>query len=83
MFVVAEKTARKWARRYRDEGAAGMNDRSAPTTSQPARTAAPVVRRIVILRRLGPVQIGGRPGIAAPTVHAVPARRRINRWTPH
>ncbi|MCG8922726.1 hypothetical protein L6E10_09895 [Lentzea sp. CC55] len=35
MFVVAEKTAREWARRYRDEGAAGMNDRSVPTTSQP------------------------------------------------
>jgi len=28
MFMVAAKTARKWAERYRLEGAAGMTDRS-------------------------------------------------------
>jgi transposase len=27
MFMVAPKTARKWAGRYRDEGVAGMADR--------------------------------------------------------
>jgi transposase InsO family protein len=41
-----------------------------------------VVRRIVELRwrqRLGPVQIGGRLGIPASTVHAVLVRCRLNR----
>lgn len=82
MFMVAEKTARKWAQRYRDEGMAGMTDRSSRPHHSPARTTEPVVRRIVTLRwrhRLGPVQIGGRLGIPASTVHAVLVRCRINR----
>ncbi|MGW6450102.1 IS481 family transposase [Lentzea sp. NPDC055074] len=82
MFMVAEKTARKWAQRYRDEGPAGMTDRSSRPRHSPARTPEPVVRAIVTLRwrhRLGPVQIAGRLGMAASTVHAVLVRCRINR----
>ena len=44
------------------------------------------VRQIVRLRwrhRLGPVQIGGRLGMPASTVHAVLVRCRINRLSPH
>ena len=50
----------------------------------PDRTPDPVVRQIVRLRwrqRLGPVQIGGRLGLAPSTVHAVLVRCRINRLT--
>ena len=82
MFMVAEKTARKWAGRYRDEGEAGMADRSSRPHRTPTRTPGPVVRRVVALRwrlRLGPVQIAGRLGIAASTVHAVLTRCGINR----
>jgi transposase InsO family protein len=82
MFMVAEKTARKWATRYRDEGPAGMADRSSRPQHSPARTPAAVVRQIVTLRwrlRLGPVQIAGRLGMPASTVHAVLVRCRINR----
>ncbi|MBC6448508.1 IS481 family transposase [Actinokineospora xionganensis] len=82
MFMVAEKTARKWAKRYRDEGVAGMVDRSSRPHHSPAKTPEPVVRRIVGLRwrlRLGPVQIAGRLAIPASTVHAVLVRCRINR----
>ncbi|HEY3556448.1 MAG TPA: IS481 family transposase, partial [Kribbella sp.] len=82
MFMVASKTARKWAERYRAEGPAGMADRSSRPHRSPAKTPPQTVRQIVRLRwrlRLGPVQIAGRVGIPASTVHAVLVRCRINR----
>jgi transposase InsO family protein len=48
----------------------------------PNRTPEPVARAILRLRwrhRLGPIQIGGRLGIPASTVHAVLTRNRLNR----
>src|SRR3954453_5021943 len=82
MFMVAPRTAKKWADRYRSEGPAGMVDRSSRPKTSPARTSPELVRQIVRLRwrrRLGPVQIGGRLGMPASTVHAVLVRCRINR----
>ena len=58
-----------------------MRDRSSRPRSCPHRTPEPVVRQIVRLRwrhRLGPVQIGGRLGVAPSTVHAVLVRCGIN-----
>src|SRR5690625_8028147 len=84
MFMVAPRTARKWADRYGTEGPEGMADRSSRPRTSPSRTPQPVVRRIVALRwrkRLGPVQIAGRLGVPASTVHAVLVRCRINRLT--
>jgi transposase len=63
MFMVTARTARKWAERYRTEGAAGMLDRSSRPHRMPSKTPPQVVRQIVRLRwrhRLGPVQIAGR-----------------------
>ncbi|UDY22335.1 IS481 family transposase [Nocardioides sp. Kera G14] len=82
MFMVAPRTAKKWADRYRHEGVAGMADRSSRPHTSPTRTSPEVVRQIVRLRwrqRLGPVQIGGRLGMRSSTVHAVLVRCRINR----
>lgn len=82
MFMVAPRTAKKWADRYRNEGPAGMVDRSSRPKTSPTRTSPEVVRQIVRLRwrhRLGPVQIAGRLGMQASTVHAVLVRCRINR----
>ena len=82
MFMVAPRTAKKWAERHRREGRAGMVDRSPRPHRSPTRTPPSVVRKIVTLRwrhRLGPVQIGGRLGVPASTVHAVLARCRVNR----
>ncbi|MFJ9317990.1 IS481 family transposase [Pimelobacter simplex] len=81
-FNVSWRTAAKWAQRYRDEGPAGMVDRSSARHIQHAKTPAPVVRRIVHLRwkqRLGPVPIGAKLGVPASTVHAVLTRCRLNR----
>jgi transposase InsO family protein len=82
MFMVSPRTAAKWVERYRLEGAAGMADRSSRPRRSPAKTPPQLVRQIVRLRwrhRLGPVQIAGRLGLPASTVHAVLVRCRINR----
>src|SRR4029079_19263946 len=76
-FHVSWGTAAKWAERYRDEGPAGMIDRSSARHRQHAKTPAPVVRKIVHLRwkqRLGPIQIAARLQMPASTVHAVLVR---------
>jgi transposase InsO family protein len=82
MFMVSAVTARKWAARYRAEGAKGMVDRSSRPHHSPHKTPEQVKRQIVQLRcrhRLGPVQIGGRLGVPPSTVHAVLVRCRVNR----
>jgi transposase InsO family protein len=82
MFMVHPRTAKKWADRYRHEGRNGMLDRSSRPHTSPTRTPPEVVRQIVGLRwrhRLGPVQIAGRLGLQASTVHAVLVRCGINR----
>jgi transposase InsO family protein len=59
-----------------------MADRSSRPRTSPARTPESLKRQIVRLRwrkRLGPVQIAGRVGVPASTVHAVLVRCRINR----
>ncbi|WP_262847511.1 IS481 family transposase [Mumia quercus] len=84
MFMVAPRTAKKWADRYRLEGPAGMVDRSSRPHTSPTKTHPQIVRQIVRLRwrqRLGPVQIARRLGMHASTVHAVLVRCRINRLT--
>lgn len=81
-YEVSWPTAKRWADRYRAEGAAGMADRSCRPHHSPSRTPQPMVRKIVHLRwkqRLGPVQIAGRLGMPASTVHAVLTRCRLNR----
>src|SRR3954452_1577002 len=67
-FNVSWRTAAKWAQRYRDEGPAGMLDRSSARRTQATRTPQPTVRKIVHLRwkqRLGPVQIGAKLAVPA------------------
>ena len=81
-YDVSWRTANKWADRYRDEGPAGMFDRSSAPHRQPNKTPAPVVRKIVHLRckqRLGPVEIADRLDMPSSTVHAVLVRCRLNR----
>nr|WP_296069607.1 leucine zipper domain-containing protein [uncultured Actinoplanes sp.] len=81
-YDVSWRTAKKWADRYRAEGEAGMHDRSSRPHRQPNRTPAPLIRKILHLRRkrrLGPVPIAEQVGLAASTVHAVLTRQRANR----
>jgi transposase InsO family protein len=81
-FQVSRPTAQRWAARYRDQGPAGMADRSSRPHHSPRRTPTPMVRKIVHLRwtqRLGPAQIAAQVGLAPSTVHAVLVRCRISR----
>ncbi|MEU8657766.1 IS481 family transposase, partial [Actinoplanes philippinensis] len=81
-FEVSWRTAKRWADRYAQAGPEAMDDRSSRPHHSPARTSQPIIRKIVHLRwkqRLGPVQIGGRLGLPASTVHAVLLRCRLNR----
>ncbi|MCC6270248.1 MAG: IS481 family transposase [Microbacteriaceae bacterium] len=82
MFRVSWPTAKRWADRFVQQGAAGMQDRSSRPHSSPNKTPEALKRRIIALRwrkRLGPVQIAGQLGMAPSTVHAVLVRCRVNR----
>jgi len=64
-FHVSWPTAKLWSERYREVGAAGMEDHSSRPHHSPMRTRQPVVRQIVHLplkQRLGPVDIAHRLG---------------------
>jgi transposase InsO family protein len=76
-FQVSPTTAGRWAARYREQGAAGMADRSSRPHRSPNQTRPVVERRILHLRRsrrLGPAAIAGRLGMHASTVHRVLTR---------
>jgi hypothetical protein len=82
MFMVSPVTTRKWATRFRTEGAPGMQDRTSRPRSMPMKTPPGLVKRIVKIRRrrrLEPAQIAGELGLATSTVHAALVRCRINR----
>ena len=79
---ISRQCAHKWWRRYRDEGTAGLEDRSSRPRSCPHQTPPRVERRIVALRRsrkLGPARLAGIVGIPASTVHRVLVRYGLNR----
>ncbi|GHJ54468.1 hypothetical protein Nm8I071_37750 [Nonomuraea sp. TT08I-71] len=79
---VSWPTPKRWAMRYVELGADAMTDQSSRPHHSPARTPQPVVRKVVHRRwkhRLGLVQIAGRLGMPASTVHAVLTRCRVNR----
>jgi transposase len=70
---VSERTAYRWLRRWREEGAAGLLDRSSAPESIPHRTAAERVEAIEKLRRLfmTAAEIAEVLGMALSTVSAV------------
>jgi transposase InsO family protein len=73
-FQVSHATAARWAARYRQQGPAGMKDRSSRPHASPARTPQRTERKVVKVRvtaRLGPARIAARLGLAPSTVHAV------------
>jgi transposase InsO family protein len=81
-FQVSPGTARRWAARYRAEGAAGMGDRSSRPRTSPRRTPTRTERRIIglrVTRRWGPARIGYLLGLNPATVHRVLTRYRLPR----
>jgi transposase InsO family protein len=88
-FQVSTTTVIRWTRRYRAVQAAGMTptsrdmaDVSSRPHRSPTRTRVRIEKRVKHLRtkrRLGPVQIAGRVGIPASTVHRILVRQGLNR----
>ena len=81
-FQVAVTTASRWARRYRNEGPAGMTDRSSRPHRSPNRTPTRTERRIIkvrVLRRWGPARIAYLLGLNVSTVHNVLTRYGLAR----
>ena len=88
-FQVSTTTVLRWSRRYREVLASGkrptagdMADLSSRPHRTPGRTRPRIERKVKHLRtkrRLGPVQIAGRVGIAASTVHRILVREGLNR----
>ncbi len=76
-FQVSPTTAARWAARYREQGAAGMADRSCRPRHSPNQLPQRTERRIIGLRvsqRLGPARIAFRLGLHPSTVHKVLVR---------
>ena len=76
-FQVSVPTAARWAGRYRELGAEGMEDRSSRPLVSPSRTPQRRERRIIALRvnrRWGPARIGYLLGLHPSTVHKVLSR---------
>jgi transposase InsO family protein len=81
---ISRATAHKWLRRFRDEGAAGLEDRSSAPRRCPHALPAREVRRIVRARRrlkVGPHRLGPELGHPRSTVYAVLRREGLSRLT--
>jgi len=79
---ISRQCAHKWWRRYRDEGEAGLEDRSSRPRSCPHQTPRRVERRVLALRqsrRVGPARLAGMVGLPPATVYRILVRHRMNR----
>ena len=79
---VSRATAYKWLRRYRDEGEAGLADRSCRPHRSPRRLSRRVERRIVrtrVRRRYGPHRLAPLLGVPRSTIGKVLARHGYSR----
>ena len=81
-FKVCARTAAKWVRRYRQEGLAGLCDRSSRPHGSPRRTADAVVQQVEQLRRqrLTGMHIAQTTGCSRATVSRILRRLGLNRW---
>jgi transposase InsO family protein len=79
---VSRATAYKWLRRYRAEGPAGLEDRSARPHRRPRALSERGVRRILLARRrlrVGPHRLGPLLGHPRSTVYGVLRRHGASR----
>ena len=76
-FNVSVTTARRWAERYRENGKAGMVDRSSRPRTCPHQTPRRRERRVIglrVSRRWGPARIAYHLGMHPSTVHKILSR---------
>jgi len=80
-FNVCARTAAKWTRRYRQQGPAGLPDRSSRPLRSPRRTADALVQRVEQLRRqrFTGLHIAQATGLSRATVSRILRRLGLNR----
>lgn len=79
---VSVRTVYKWRQRHREEGRAGLEDRSSRPHVSPTRTLAEVEARVTELRRDKRTydQIAAETGLSRATVGRILMRHGLNRW---
>jgi len=79
---VSVRTVYKWRKRHREEGLAGLGDRSSRPFKSPARTSAPIEAQVVELRRQRRTfdRIADEAGVSRATVSRILTRHGLNRW---
>jgi transposase InsO family protein len=80
-FNVSAKTAAKWVGRYREQGRAGMHDRSSRPHRLPRLTPFPLLERVLALRRLryNGWRIARELSLSRATVSRILRRAGLNR----
>jgi transposase InsO family protein len=79
---VSVRTVYKWRRRYREEGLAGLQDRSSRPLNSPARTLETIETQVIELRRGKRIYdlIAKQTGLSRATVGRILVRHGLNRW---
>src|SRR5260370_695787 len=80
-FKLSRQSAAKWVRRYREQGVAGLRDRSSRPLRSPRRTSEERVMEIERLRRerWTGVRIAQQLGLSPATVSRVLTRLQLNK----
>lgn len=79
---VSRQCAYRWVKRFRDEGAAGLIDRSSRPRRSPRRTPADVEARVLALRRVmrvGPARLAQELELPTRTIGAILQRHGVPR----
>lgn len=79
---VSRQCAHRWVKRFRDQGAAGLIDRSSRPHRSPRKTPADVEERVLELRRslrVGPARLAQELELPTRTIGAILHRRRVPR----
>jgi transposase InsO family protein len=79
---LSRQAASKWLRRYREQGVAGLGDRSSRPHRSPRRIGEAVEQRVIELRRgrLAGYWIARQTGVSVATVSRILRRARLSRW---
>jgi transposase InsO family protein len=81
-YKLSRQTVSKWVRRYREQGVAGLRDRSSCPHRSPRRTGEAVEQRVIELRRgrLPGYRIARETGLSVATVSRILRRVGLSRW---
>ncbi len=79
---VSASTVYKWRRRYREQGIAGLRDRSSRPHASPNRTPDDIEAKVIALRKERRIysRIAAEVGVSRATVGRILTRHGLNRW---